>query len=59
MKATTYDYKNQVWIVDGKYVKCGHPSSMNCKCYGKLHAGEKVKLIDVGALAPQFEQETI
>jgi hypothetical protein len=36
-----YDYKNQAWVLEGKYVKCGHPESMNCSCYGKEHAGEE------------------
>ena len=35
-----YDYDNQCWIVDGKVEACAHPKTMNCKCYGKLHAGE-------------------
>jgi hypothetical protein len=37
----SYDYKNQAWIADGRYVRCGHPDSMQCNCYGKLHEGEK------------------
>jgi len=36
-----YDYTNQAWVVNGHYIKCGHPDSMDCDCYGKLHAGEK------------------
>lgn len=36
-----YDYDNQAWVVDGKYVRCGHPQSMNCGCYGREHAGEE------------------
>ena len=40
-----YDYDNQAWIVDGKYVKCGHSSTMDCKCYGKEHEGEKAPCI--------------
>lgn len=35
-----YDYDRQAWVVDGRYVRCGHPDSMQCKCYGKLHDGE-------------------
>jgi hypothetical protein len=35
-----YDYTNQAWVMDGKYVACGHPDDMNCKCYGKVHEGE-------------------
>ena len=35
-----YDYEHQAWLVDGKYIKCGHPDEMNCTCYGKLHEGE-------------------
>jgi hypothetical protein len=38
---TDYDYENQCWIVDGIIQSCEHPESMNCQCYGKLHAGEK------------------
>lgn len=35
-----YDYDNQAWVKDGRYVRCGHPDSMDCGCYGRIHAGE-------------------
>ena len=35
-----YDYGRQVWILNGKYIRCGHPEDMKCNCYGKLHEGE-------------------
>ena len=38
-----YDYEKQAWVLKGKYVRCGHPDSMNCQCYGKAHEGESVK----------------
>lgn len=38
-----YDYENQVWVVNGKYVRCGHPENMNCGCYGREHEGEETK----------------
>lgn len=38
-----YDYENQAWVKDGKYLRCGHPESMNCNCYGKLHEGEETQ----------------
>jgi hypothetical protein len=37
---TTFDYTNQAWIVDGRYIRCGHPEDMDCGCYGRAHAGE-------------------
>jgi len=37
-----YDYKNQAWVRNGRYVRCGHPASMNCGCYGLTHQGELV-----------------
>ena len=37
-----YDYENQAWYQNGVYVRCGHPGSMDCECYGKLHEGQKV-----------------
>jgi hypothetical protein len=40
MHMNIYDYKNQAWIEDGRYVRCGHSDSMHCDCYGKLHEGE-------------------
>jgi hypothetical protein len=39
-----YDYDKQVWIMDGLYVRCGHPESMPCTCYGRKHAGESAVL---------------
>jgi len=38
---TRYDYEHQAWVRGGRYVRCGHPDSMRCSCYGKLHEGEK------------------
>jgi len=38
-----YDYTNQAWYQNGVYVPCGHPDMMACDCYGKVHAGEKVR----------------
>ena len=35
-----FDYDKQSWILDSKYVRCGHPEEMDCQCYGKLHNGE-------------------
>ena len=35
---TAFDYENQAWIVDGRYVRCGHKDE--CGCYGKLHEGQ-------------------
>jgi len=35
-----YDYDKQTWVREGKYIRCGHPEDMDCKCYGKIHAGE-------------------
>jgi hypothetical protein len=39
---TLYDYTNQAWVEDGRYVACSHPASMVCGCYGRIHAGEPV-----------------
>ena len=36
-----YDYHNQAWVVDGKYVACGHGTP--CDCFGTRHAGEPIK----------------
>ena len=40
MTETRYDYERQAWVVDGRYVRCGHPAEMDCQCYGRLHEGE-------------------
>ena len=44
MAATGYDFTNQAWVRKGIYQSCAHPESMNCQCYGKLHAGEPCSL---------------
>jgi hypothetical protein len=46
MESTHYDYVNQCWIVNGRIESCNHPETMNCKCYGKLHAGETASVSD-------------
>jgi hypothetical protein len=38
-----YDYHNQAWVSGGTYVRCGHPETVNCSCYGRLHEGEAYK----------------
>lgn len=35
-----YDYKNQAWVKEGVYIRCGHREENDCKCYGKEHEGE-------------------
>jgi len=47
-----YDYTRQAWVKDGVYVRCGHPESLNCACYGREHAGERCaerEPVEVGA----------
>ena len=38
-----YDYDRQVWVKDGRYLRCGHQDEMDCGCYGKEHEGEEVR----------------
>ena len=38
-----YDYDRQSWYMNGVYIRCGHPDSMQCDCWGRLHEGEKVQ----------------
>lgn len=37
-----FDYKNQAWLMNGKYIPCGHPNRPACGCYGAIHAGEPI-----------------
>lgn len=37
-----YDYNNQAWVVNGRYVDCSHVYK-HCGCYGRLHKGEETK----------------
>ena len=39
-----FDYVNQAWTIDGRYVVCAHPDSPRCNCYGTRHAGELAPL---------------
>ena len=39
-----FDYTRQAWVLDGKYVRCGHPESMVCGCYGRKYEGEPSRL---------------
>jgi hypothetical protein len=39
-EAVSFDYHNQAWVKDGRYVRCGHPGD-SCNCYGRIHEGEE------------------
>ena len=38
-----FDYTKQAWVLGGRYVRCGHPATTNCGCYGRAHEGEETK----------------
>ncbi len=40
-----FDYLNEAWVIDGRYVNCGHPESMDCGCYGRKYEGKKCAVI--------------
>ncbi len=50
-----YDYEKQVWVLNGTYQRCGHMDEMNCGCYGKVHAGERVERKHCTACGEGFE----
>ena len=35
------DYSHFADVIDGFYVDCQHPRSMDCGCYGRIHQGER------------------
>jgi len=37
----SFDYEKQVWIKNGVYQNCGHKQEMDCRCFGRIHSGEK------------------
>jgi len=39
-----YDYERQAWVLGSRYQRCGHPASMNCQCYGRLHENEETEV---------------
>ncbi len=41
-----YDYENQAWVKDGKYIRCGHSPDFDCQCFGKIHEGETPKSLN-------------
>lgn len=51
-----YDYINQAWVQDGKYVVCGHvEAGLLCACYGREHEGEPSRVYSDRA-GGQFEK---
>lgn len=41
-----YDYQRQAWVEGGRYIRCGHPETMRCGCYGRLHEGEETEVTE-------------
>ena len=50
-----YDYVNQAWVENGRYVDCNHPKSMKCGCYGRVHKGEVAPVANFEL--PPFDQK--
>ena len=50
-----FDYDKQAWVVNGRYIRCGHPVGLDCKCYGTLHTGEETRAI--GKTVAEFQAE--
>lgn len=38
-----FDYDRQAWVKNGRYIRCGHPETMHCGCYGREHEGEETR----------------
>jgi len=43
MESVKFDYANQAWLRDSgnglRYIRCGHPETKNCDCFGKVFEG--------------------
>lgn len=37
-KISGFDYSNQAWVKNGRYVRCGHKFA--CVCHGRLNEGQ-------------------
>lgn len=46
-----FDYRHQAWVVDGRYVRCGHLNA--CSCYGRLHEDELATAENEPSQAPK------
>ncbi len=57
-----FDYDKQAWVKDGRYLRCGHPESMTCGCFGREHTGEPVRVsvetIELVDWSERFPHET-
>jgi hypothetical protein len=40
-----YDYQRQCWITDYTIQRCGHLEGMQCRCFGRLFAGQDIRAI--------------
>lgn len=54
-----YDYERQAWVLNGKYQRCGHPDSMGCNCYGRIHEGEATSRISDMILMEEGKKEAV
>ncbi len=50
-----YDYEKQAWVVNGRYVRCGHPEAMRCGCYGRAYEGLTANEIETAELLAEIE----
>jgi hypothetical protein len=41
-----YSYAHQCWIENFIIQRCGHPDSLDCQCFGKIHEGEQARFTE-------------
>jgi hypothetical protein len=41
-----FDYDRQCWVEDYMILRCGHPETMDCGCFGKLYEGKDIRLLN-------------
>jgi hypothetical protein len=55
---TGFDYTNQAWVQNGRYVPCGHLDEHGCNCFGKLNAGRRPSRAIVAEMIERYNEET-
>ena len=42
-----FDYDRQCWVEDYMILRCGHPETMDCSCFGRFLEGKDIRLLNL------------
>ena len=54
---TGFDYTNQAWVQNGRYLRCAHGPDLACGCFGKINQGKRPSAAILAEMLARYAEE--